>query len=59
MQSTVYVQMAPGVTIEDMYQQLKTTYEVYLSSSYRNMAFYGHYLNVHSQLVIVHVFLES
>ncbi|XP_010941855.1 probable N-acetyl-gamma-glutamyl-phosphate reductase, chloroplastic isoform X2 [Elaeis guineensis] len=27
MQSTIYVQMAPGVTIEDLYQQLKTTYE--------------------------------
>ncbi|KAG1368570.1 Semialdehyde dehydrogenase [Cocos nucifera] len=28
MQSTIYVQMAPGVTIEDLYQQLKTTYEI-------------------------------
>ncbi|KAL5539515.1 hypothetical protein UlMin_045194 [Ulmus minor] len=27
MQSTIYVEMAPGVTIEDLYQQLKTSYE--------------------------------
>ncbi|KAF6143410.1 hypothetical protein GIB67_029579 [Kingdonia uniflora] len=27
MQSTIYVEMTPGVTIEDMYQQLKNSYE--------------------------------
>ncbi|XP_015874244.3 probable N-acetyl-gamma-glutamyl-phosphate reductase, chloroplastic [Ziziphus jujuba] len=27
MQSTIYVEMAPGVTVEDLYQQLKTSYE--------------------------------
>lgn len=27
MQSTIYVEMAPGVTIEDLYQQLKISYE--------------------------------
>ena len=30
MQSTIYVEMAPGVRIEDLYQQLKLSYEVYL-----------------------------
>ena len=29
MQSTIYMEMAPGVTIEDLYQQLKISYEVY------------------------------
>lgn len=29
MQSTIYVEMAPGVRIEDLYQQLKLSYEVY------------------------------
>ncbi|KAJ1415691.1 Semialdehyde dehydrogenase, NAD-binding [Sesbania bispinosa] len=28
MQSTIYVEMAPGVRIEDLYQQLKLSYEV-------------------------------
>ncbi|KAF4366868.1 hypothetical protein F8388_013933 [Cannabis sativa] len=27
MQSTIYVEMASGVTVDDLYQQLKTTYE--------------------------------
>ncbi|XP_077233113.1 putative N-acetyl-gamma-glutamyl-phosphate reductase [Tasmannia lanceolata] len=27
MQSTIYVEMAPGVTVEDLYQQLSTSYE--------------------------------
>lgn len=29
MQSTIYVEMAPGVRIEDLYEQLKISYEVY------------------------------
>lgn len=29
MQSTIYVEMAPGVRIEDLYEQLKLSYEVY------------------------------
>lgn len=28
MQSTIYVEMASGVTMEDLYQQLKISYEV-------------------------------
>ncbi|KAL5984870.1 hypothetical protein ACLOJK_041828 [Asimina triloba] len=28
MQSTIYVEMAPGVTIEDLYKELKTSYQV-------------------------------
>ncbi|KAG9440746.1 hypothetical protein H6P81_020911 [Aristolochia fimbriata] len=27
MQSTIYVEMTPGVTVEDLYQQLRTSYE--------------------------------
>ncbi|KAJ0077568.1 hypothetical protein Patl1_36222 [Pistacia atlantica] len=27
MQSTIYVEMAPGVTVEDLYQQLKISYK--------------------------------
>lgn len=30
MQSTIYVEMAPGVTVEDLYQQLSITYKVNL-----------------------------
>lgn len=29
MQSTIYVEMAPGVTIDDLYHQLKISYQVY------------------------------
>lgn len=29
MQSTIYVEMAPGVKIEDLHEQLKLSYEVY------------------------------
>ena len=28
MQSTIYVEMAPGVRTQDLYQQLKSSYEV-------------------------------
>lgn len=28
MQSTIYVEMAPGVTIDDLYRKLLSTYEV-------------------------------
>ena len=28
MQSTIYVEMAPGVSIEELYQHLKSSYEV-------------------------------
>lgn len=31
MQSTIYVEMTPGVTIEDLYKQLKIAYEVFVS----------------------------
>ena len=31
MQSTIYVEMTSGVTIEDLYQQLKIAYEVLIS----------------------------
>lgn len=31
MQSTIYVEMAPAVTIEDLYQQLEIFYQVYTS----------------------------
>lgn len=30
MQSTIYVEMALGVTIDDLYQQLGNSYKVYL-----------------------------
>lgn len=30
MQSTMFVEMAPGVTVSDLYQHLKSTYEVCL-----------------------------
>jgi hypothetical protein len=28
MQSTMFVEMAPGVTVSDLYEHLKSTYEV-------------------------------
>ena len=31
MQSTIYVEITPGVTIEDLYKQLKIAYEVFVS----------------------------
>jgi len=31
MQSTIYVEMAPGVRTEDLHQQLKTSYEVMIT----------------------------
>lgn len=37
MQSTIYVEMAPGVSIEDLHHQLKQSYEVcpfYFTSFY-------------------------
>ncbi|KAL5840780.1 hypothetical protein ACOSQ4_013388 [Xanthoceras sorbifolium] len=33
MQSTIYVDMAPGVTIEDLYEQLKISYKILLTLS--------------------------
>lgn len=32
MQSTIYVEMAPGVTVDDLYQQLSSAYEVIVKS---------------------------
>lgn len=43
MQSTMFVEMAPGVTAGDLYQHLKSTYEVCLSDQWLN--YLSDYLN--------------